>query len=201
MSQSCAQWRGDIGAYLVGALDRPACDRVARHLAACAGCWVEYEELAPVRDWLSLLAVTATGAEPGSARPPAGQARARRWWPAACGALAAAAVVVAALVSPGPSDLTFRAADSATGVTAHAQLHGTPTGTQIDLTATGLPRHQRCVLLAITNRGTDIAGSWDTTYDGTARVTGTSAFPVGQLTGLLIESDSGALLVSITIHA
>jgi hypothetical protein len=30
MSHSCAQWRGDIGAYIVGALDGRARDRVTR---------------------------------------------------------------------------------------------------------------------------------------------------------------------------
>jgi hypothetical protein len=38
MSHSCAQWRGEIGAYVVGAIDSGARGRVARHLAACAGC-------------------------------------------------------------------------------------------------------------------------------------------------------------------
>jgi len=66
MSHSCAKWRGEIGAYIVGALDRCARDRVTRHLAACAGCRADYDQLVPVRDWLSLLAVTARGAEPAS---------------------------------------------------------------------------------------------------------------------------------------
>jgi len=70
MSHSCAQWRGDIGAYIVGALDGCARDRVTRHLAACAGCRADYGELVPVRDWLSLLALTAGGPEPCRAGRP-----------------------------------------------------------------------------------------------------------------------------------
>jgi hypothetical protein len=35
MSSSCAQWRGEIGAYVVGALDGRARDRVTGHLAEC----------------------------------------------------------------------------------------------------------------------------------------------------------------------
>ena len=65
MSHSCAQWRGDIGAYIVGALDGCARDRVTRHLAACAGCRADHDELAPVRDLLSLLALTTGGPQPG----------------------------------------------------------------------------------------------------------------------------------------
>jgi hypothetical protein len=59
MSHSCAQWRGEIGAYIVGALDGCARDLVTRHLAACAGCRADYAELVPVRYWLGLLALPA----------------------------------------------------------------------------------------------------------------------------------------------
>ena len=70
MSHSCAQWRGEIGAYVVGALDGSARDGVARHLAACADCRAEYDELVPVRSWLSLLAVAAGGPESGPGESP-----------------------------------------------------------------------------------------------------------------------------------
>jgi anti-sigma factor RsiW len=59
MSHSCLQWRGEIGAYVVGALDGCASDQVSRHIAACAGCRTDYDELVPVREWLGLLGVTA----------------------------------------------------------------------------------------------------------------------------------------------
>ena len=239
MSSSCAQWRGEIGAYIVGALDGRARDRVTRHLAACAGCRADYDEIVPVRDWLGVAALTAGVPEPGPAgsqglrctitpggspprcrRPschascrdqaprfaaqPADTSRARRprtrrWLPAAGAVLAAAAAAVAVLVSSGPSARTFRAADSATGVSAHAQLRDTPTGTQIDLTASGLPGHQRCILIAVARGGADIAGTWKATYDGSARIAGTTAFPASQLTALRIESDTGTLLLSIRV--
>jgi len=248
MSHSCAQWRGEIGAYVVGALDDCARVRVARHLAACAGCRADHTELVPVRDWLGLLALTASGLELGPAaqpgrplhdslrqdplpaassfraagfndaqvpRPrqesgtqfqaqPAGRLRSvrrqtRRWLPATGAALAAATAAIAVIVSSGAPTRTFRAADSATGVSGRAQLHETPTGTQIDLTASGLPTGQRCILVAVTRNGTDIAGSWDATYDGSARIAGTSAFRANQLTAIRIESDTGILLLSIRV--
>ena len=65
MSQSCARWRGDIGAYLVDVLDSTEGERVTRHLAACAGCQAEYDELVPVRNWLRLLALAPGAPEPG----------------------------------------------------------------------------------------------------------------------------------------
>lgn len=56
MSQACAMWRDDIGACILGALDPDECAQVKRHLGACAACRADYHDLAPVRDWLALLA-------------------------------------------------------------------------------------------------------------------------------------------------
>jgi anti-sigma factor RsiW len=67
MSQACARWRGDIGAYIVGALSPEAGTRVKQHLGTCTGCQSDYQDLVPVRDWLSLLA--ADGWVPGSHVP------------------------------------------------------------------------------------------------------------------------------------
>ncbi|HEY7143775.1 MAG TPA: anti-sigma factor [Streptosporangiaceae bacterium] len=223
MSQSCAQWRGDIGAYVAGALDGRARDRLTRHLAACDGCRADYDELVPVRDWLGLLARTAgwpeaspagqrghpplnSRLEPGTRVPAraAGKPRAswpRSWrWPVAAGiALIAAVAAVALILSPGAPAGTFRAVDSVTGVSAHAQLHDTPTGTQIELTITGLPGQERCILLAETHDGSDIAASWKAMYNGSARIAGTTAFHASQLTALRIESDTGVPLLIIRV--
>jgi hypothetical protein len=245
MSCSCAEWRGDIGAYIIGALDGRARARVSRHLAACAGCRAEYDDLVPVRAWLGRMALAESGLDPdraqqpgnpphaslpaephpdpdprfdavpaahsrrqsgtgSSANPPGRRQANRRRTPrrlvAAVVAAAAAAAFLAARVVSGPSAPSFRAADSATGVSGRAQLYGTPTGTQIDLTASGLPAGRRCILVAVTPGGADIAGTWDATYDGSARIAGTSAFPARQLTALRIESDSGRVLLSIRVR-
>lgn len=218
MSRSCAQWRGEIGAYIVGAVDGGARDQVTRHLAVCPGCRADYDDILPVRTSLDLLALAAGGAgrvrESGSPAPgPLREARVmrdrrltasrrspRRWLAAAGTALAAAAVAVALLVGSGsPPARTVRAVDAATGVSGRAQLHGTTTGTRIDLTVSGLPRDERCRLVAVTRRGTDIAGSWAATYAGSARMTGTTEFHPGQLTALRIESDTGVLLLSLPL--
>jgi Putative zinc-finger len=218
MSLACAQWRGEIGAYIVGALDSSARDRVIRHVAACADCRADYDELVPVRSWLDLLGLTAGGLQPRydewpgrplhhslQARPVplrADRPRTRRRLSVAGGVLAGAATAaaaVAALVGTGASARSFRAIDSATGVSGHAQLHGTPTGTQIDLTASGLPGHERCILIAVTQHGTDVAGSWAASYDGSARIDGTTAFPANRLVALRIESDTGIVLLSIPV--
>ncbi|HEU5384402.1 MAG TPA: anti-sigma factor [Streptosporangiaceae bacterium] len=278
MSYSCAQWRGEIGAYIVGALDGPARARVSRHLVACPGCRADYDELVPVRDWLSQL--TAADGSPDPARaghrgrqtrpsPPAARPRdapvphlrrhggrldgelrggaaprpgggqrqatvlhpdvcsrpaagpgqaagagraaqrprrllsipARGWrWRLAAGAgLAAGAAIAGALLISGPTVPTYHAVSTVSGVSGQVQLHSTPTGTEIDLTASGLPAGKRCILLAVARDGADIAGTWDATYDGSARIVGTSAYPPSQLMALRIESDSGVLLLSIRV--
>jgi len=58
MSPACPERHGDIGAYIVGALDLGTRADVRQHLAACTACRTEYEDLLPVRDWLSRLRLT-----------------------------------------------------------------------------------------------------------------------------------------------
>jgi anti-sigma factor RsiW len=54
-TQACPGWRGDLAAYLVGALDPQACAAVRRHLATCPACQAEHEDLAPVVSRLAQL--------------------------------------------------------------------------------------------------------------------------------------------------
>jgi anti-sigma factor RsiW len=232
MSRSCAEWRADIGAYIVGALDAHEQARVRRHLAVCPGCRAEYDELVPVRAWLSRLnlpgmrpesgwlapapplagpipVTRCNGAQVPPARHPPGRrlpGGLRQLRPRTRRRLASAAVValtavafIALLVISGPAAPSFQAADSATGVSGRAQLHATPAGTEIYLTASGLPAGERCTLVAVARDGADIAGTWDATYDGSARISGTSAFPPSQLTALRIQTNRGRLLLSIPV--
>ena len=57
MSQACAQWRGDLGVYIIGAPDEAEHAGLERHLQVCEWCRTEYEDLIPVRDLLGRLAV------------------------------------------------------------------------------------------------------------------------------------------------
>lgn len=52
MSQGCVQRRGDLAAYVIGALDREEGIAVRQHLAGCRPCRAVYEDLLPVREWL-----------------------------------------------------------------------------------------------------------------------------------------------------
>lgn len=53
MSQDCDRWRGDVGVYVIGALDIEESAAMRVHLATCPACRAEYEDLLPVRDWLA----------------------------------------------------------------------------------------------------------------------------------------------------
>jgi hypothetical protein len=53
--QACPGWRGDLAAYLVGALDPQACAAVQRHLGTCPACRAEYDNLVPVLGSLACL--------------------------------------------------------------------------------------------------------------------------------------------------
>jgi hypothetical protein len=206
MSQACARWRGDIGAYIVGALDSGASADVRRHLRTCGDCRSEYEDLLPVRDWLT----TAPGANGPAVRRklggpvlravnPGQERKSRRWLAAVPVAAAAAAFGVLMNLGSVPAVSAFRAADHVTGVHGQARLQATPAGTRIKLTISGLPADERCHLVAVSRRGTDVAASWSARYDGTARIIGISAIPEAQLSALRVESASHRLLLIIML--
>jgi hypothetical protein len=209
MSLACAAWRGDIGAYILGALSPQAGARVRRHLETCPVCHADYQDLVPVRAFLDR-AAPVDGAADGQIppRPPLEPLRqrakrARPRWPAiaAVGAATAAAAAAAAVavITARPATTVFHAVDRASGAYGQAQLRSTPSGTQITLTISGLPADQRCVLVAVSQAGSDVAGTWNAAYGGTAHVEGTSAIPVNQLTALEIESPAHRLLLRIQV--
>jgi hypothetical protein len=206
MSQACAGWRGDIGAYIVGALGPVEAVKVKRHLRGCAACRADYRDLLPVRDWLGRMNPTdGMPAYPPPGKPPLAPVRpprhrARRRWLTATGAVVAAvAIAVTTAISAHPAPHSYRAFDRATGVHGQASLRATPAGTQIDLTVTGLPAGQPCILVTMSQAGAAVAGTWTADYDGTAEITGASAIPVSQLTALHIEAPSHRLLLTIPL--
>jgi anti-sigma factor RsiW len=206
MSQACARWRGDIGAYVVGALGPVEAARVQRHLRGCAACRADYQDLLPVRDWLGRMnPADGMPAHPPPGRPPLAPVRSlrhrprRRWLTATGAVIAAVAIAVTTAISARPARSGYRAFDPATGVHGQASLRATPAGTQIDLTVTGLPAGQPCILVTVSRGGTAVAGTWAADDAGTAEITGASAIPVSELTALHIEAPSHRLLLSIPL--
>ena len=208
MSQACAGWRGDIGAYIVGALGPVEAAKVKRHLRGCAACQADYQDLLPVRDWLGRMnPADGMPANPPSVRPPLAPVRPprhrlrRRWLTATGAVIAAVAIAVTTAISAHPAPPSYRAFDRATGVHGQASLRATPAGTQIDLTVTGLRAGQSCILVTVSGAGADVAGTWTADYDGAAKITGASAIPVSQLTALRIEAPSHRLLLGIPLRS
>jgi len=206
MSRACAGWRGDIGAYVVGALGPVEAAKVKRHLRGCAACRADYQDLLPVCDWLGRVdPADGMPARHPPGRPPGGPVRPlrhhsrRRWLTAAAAVIAAVAIAVTTAISAQPGAPGYRAFDRATGVHGQASLHATPVGTQIDLTVAGLRAGQSCILVTVSRAGAAVAGTWTAGDDGTAEITGASAIPVSQLTALRIEAPSHRLLLSIPL--
>jgi hypothetical protein len=206
MSQACTGWRGDIGAYVVGALGPAEAARVNRHLRGCAPCRADYQDLLPVCDWLGRMnPADGMPARHPPGRPPPRPVRPprhrslRRWLTATGAVIAAVAAAVITVISAHPARPGFHAFDPATGVHGQASLRATPAGTQIDLTVTGLPAGQPCILVTVSLAGAAVAGTWTAGNDGTAEITGASAIPVTQLTALHIEAPSHRLLLSIPL--
>jgi anti-sigma factor RsiW len=206
MSQACAGWRGEIGAYVVGALGPVEAAGVRRHLRGCAACRADYQDLVPVPHWLSRMN-PADGMPPRQPpgrpplkplRPPRQRVR-RRWLAAAGTVIAAAAIAVATVLPAHPAQPGVRAFDPGTGVYGLATLRGTPTGTRIDLALSGLPAGQRCTLITVSRAGTAVAGTWTAEHDGTAEITGATAIPLRQLTALRVETPADRLLLSIPL--
>jgi Putative zinc-finger len=205
MSQACANWRGDIGAYVAGALGPVEAARVQRHLRSCAACLADYQDLVPVRDWLSRLDADGKPARHLPGRPPLepiGTPRyfvRWRWLAGAGAAIAAAVIAVIVAITVRPAPPSFHAFDPATGVHGQAILQAGPTGTQIDLTVTGLSAGQRCTLITVSPASTAVAGTWTADYHGTAQITGTTAIQQSQLTALRIEVSPRRLVLSIPL--
>jgi anti-sigma factor RsiW len=74
-AQACPAWRGDLAAYLVGALDPQPSAAMRRHLGTCPACEAEFKDLVPVVSWLALLAPPRAGQQPDPGGD-AGRARA-----------------------------------------------------------------------------------------------------------------------------
>jgi predicted anti-sigma-YlaC factor YlaD len=210
MSQACTRWRGDIGAYIVGALEPAAAAGVRRHLRRCEACRSEYEDLLPVREWLTRLSTAGRSAprrQMGGpvlrlVEPLRSRRGCRRWLVGAAAAVAAAAagvVGVAASVGGSQAGTAFRAGKLTTAAHGQARLHSTAAGTRINLTVAGLPADERCRLVAVSGRGTDVAATWTASYDGSARIVGTSAIPKDQLIALWVESGDHRRLLTIVL--
>lgn len=214
----------DLGAHALGLLDAAQARAVEEHLAACAGCRREWEELRAMSDLLSGLPPEALLEGPPAddlvlqrtLRRMRGEAGARRRRRVA-GLVAAAAVVLAAVLgggvalgrstapvpvaAPAPGTVTVEGKQGA--VAMRAEL--TPAAGWVRLSATvrGVPAGQRCLLVVLGADGTRaVAGSWvvpPTGEAGGVTLAGSAAVPLDEVAAVLVENEAGTRFVQVTV--
>jgi hypothetical protein len=215
-----------LGAYVLGALDDRERDRVDEHVAACDQCREELEALIPVRSYLAHMSSEELRALESQAVPPvalqtrlrtavrAERRRALRRRVAAVAALAA--VTVLAFVAWRASEerlagdrapiaaaqaATTAAADARTGVRATVAATPRAWGTELRVRLSGAAPGERCRLVARARDGsTEVAGTWWTTYSGSADLTGAAAIPAADLVALDVVTNAGHRLIRVPMN-
>lgn len=208
---SCTRYRGELAAYLLGALDDSDRREVRAHLDQCGYCRADFEELAPLPGLLSRLSideVTRARVAPDPAftdrivRAAAARQRTRHRWigAAAAAALLAGAVTTTTIAASSHTPMTtLRATNTNTGVHGSVEMLSRPVGTELDVSVAGLADHQWCVMVVIARDGMrQIAASWQATYVGMAIIRGTTAIPESQVRSIVVETDSGAPLLTFS---
>jgi anti-sigma factor RsiW len=117
---TCADLRPELGAYVLDGLDAETSQRVEEHLAGCAACRVERDELAALVPLLEL-ARTQSPDVPARTRDrvvaDAARRQGRRRWTMAAAAVAAAAALLGGLVgwqlAPSPAPVVAVPLESA----------------------------------------------------------------------------------------
>ncbi len=219
MTLSCGDATLALGAYVVGALDPRERADVEAHLSHCPSCRDELAELAPLPGLMSRLSLEEAVAGPPSVDPAGGamldrllaaaahergRLDRRRW-------LAAAAAVVVLVGGTAGGVAGWRATHeqhwqkisaSAGAVRMSVDIEPATTGTTLQLWLSGVPRGERCRLIAVSDTGArDVAGSWEVTYQGTATIKGTTSITREHLRRLVIETYDGRRLVAAPVPA
>lgn len=211
-----------LGAYLLGALEPTECAEVDAHLRECAACQRELAELAGLPSMLEQLRLEDVETGPAITPPDdlfdrvAARARAEEPAPqrgrfiryrrltavaAAVVVLGGVAVGAVALSHNGGGSAGIRTVSATRGaVRMTVQLKSQTAGTALDVSVAGLPENEHCWLVAFGRNGTrDVAGRWDATYGGHARVTGSTQIPLDQLTKLVLLGSNHQPLDQIAV--
>jgi hypothetical protein len=197
---------GELGAYVLRALEPDEAALVESHLSECESCRAEASELSSTASMLSLL---RTEDLEEFEDPVAGAERPRR--PRRTLML----VVVAALTATTASTTAVLERDhlapqrpTATQVSgpadaAQATVAMSPlqTATRLHVHLTGVPPDGWCSLVAHSRSGrTETAATWLADDHGTADVTGTTAIPANRLSELVVKTQAGHVLMRIPMN-
>jgi putative zinc finger protein len=194
--------RRSLGAYVLGALEAPEHDDVARHVAGCDGCRRELERIAPLP---ALLAdVSRREVEWLAATAPPAPARPRPAVALLCVALLlilAAGVQLGreALRDPAPP-VTASGWNPSTDVRMAASVAGDSWGARLELELSGVAPGERCRLVVRAADGrTEVVSRWRVTYTGRVAVRATTSIPARDVSELWVVTDRGRRLMRMPI--
>jgi hypothetical protein len=198
----------DVGAYVLGALDSEERQRVEQHVAECAACAAELDELRRLPALLDRL--RPEDLEPVHATPSpelfervaaaaGGRRRPRRR------RLLLVAAALAAVLGAGLGIAVWTAGDDPRTWSATAgEVQVTVTaseardGSRLDVTVDGLPAGQDCRLVVLDREGDrHDAGEWEVEYEGPVAWRSWTEVAPSSLSGILLLGDDGRELARI----
>jgi hypothetical protein len=209
----CAQ-QVAVGAYVLDALEPDEQLAMQRHVQGCPVCAETVSELEGLP--LLLAGVPVPGEAPEAPRPselayerfrrsaaafapPTAQHRRRRWIAAAAAVLVIAAAVATGEVLASHAQPVTVVAASTGLVHAEAALSAAGAGTHLAMTFEGVPFGEHCELVAVARDGREQpAGTWTVTYRGTYHWKGWVDVAPDDLAQLVVRSEDGRTLVSLS---
>jgi hypothetical protein len=196
----------ELGAYVLNALEPDEADAVRQHLLDCPICRAEVTGLADTASMLERLTLADIeqffdlDVRRDATRP----RRHRAALAIAAGVLAASAGVGAVRMlnndHHGPKPAVVQAVDPVTHVRAEVTMTGQSGVTQLHLTLAGAYPSGACLLVAHSRTGqSDTAATWIADPHGGADVVGTTAIAPAELSELDVVTNTGVVLVHITV--
>jgi anti-sigma factor RsiW len=209
----CDEIRLSLGSYVLGALTAEETEQVRSHLAACAVCQVEHQELAGLPRMLARLTGEEFATEPPAVAPGAGlldrilrQAAAERETAVIAATRTERDELAAARGQAVEAARTFAASNPATGISARVTATPTTWGNSVRVWFTGVPKGTWCHLVAVGEGGRqENASSWRADYGdqpqgkGEAVIPGAVGMPLDQITRFDIVTAAGEPLLSIPV--
>jgi hypothetical protein len=194
--------RRSLGVYVLGALEPPERDDVARHVAGCDACRQELARIAPLP---ALLAdVSRSEIERLAATDPPAPARPRPALAVLCVALLlilAAGVLLGREALRGPAaPVTASGWNPSTDVRMAASVAGDSWGARLELELSGVTPGERCRLVVRAADGrTEVVSRWRVTYTGRVALRATTSIPAHDVSELWVVTERGRRLMRMPI--
>jgi hypothetical protein len=214
-TESCREWREEIGAYALGHLSAQESASLEAHLEGCADCRAEADSLASLARLLPLADPARFGPAPVpptsladrvAAKIKAERRAARRRRALSIGipvtaTVAAAAAALAIFVLPGKSpsaEQHIAFSDVPHGVKIGATLEPQAFGTEIHMYVNGIRSGTLCQVFLRGQGGTDVsAGTFRYRWGGDASAVLSSALDVSRAKALVVHAGARTFIAPI----